>query len=172
MLNPTDPQVLLLEGFMMRPVQFADLDVLAAIWADPEVTRFLPSRGVRIPRANAEKLLRSFIEHWQQRDYGIWALVENSLSPMFGYCGLRYLDEMNEVELLYGLDRAYWRRGIATQAAQAAVAYGFEVASLDRLIAMTLPDNMASRRVIEKVGLQYQKQIRRFDLDVLYYATN
>jgi len=170
MINPADPTVLQIDGFTMRPLQLSDLPSFAAIWADPEVTRFLPSQGAPIPKENTAKSLQSFIEHWQQRGYGIWAIVESGSSRMVGYCGLRYLDEMNEVEVLYGLAKAYWGQGIATQAAQATVAYGFNVANLDKLIAMALPDNLASRRVIEKAGLQYEKQIYMFNLDVLYYS--
>ena len=89
---------------------------------------------------------------------------------MIGYCGLRYLDELNEVEVLYGLAKAYWGKGIATQAALAAISYGFNVANLDRIIAMAKPANQASRRVIEKAGLKYEKQIHIFNLEVLYYS--
>lgn len=170
MTNPTDPKVLQIDHFTMRPLQFSDLDALAAIWADPEVTRFLPSQGMPISRENTEKSLKSFIEHWQYKGYGIWAIVENVSSQTIGYCGLRYLDEMKEVEVLYGLARIYWGRGIVTQAAKVAVAYGFNVANLDKIIAMALPDNIASRRVIEKTGLHYEKQIHMFNLDVLYYS--
>jgi ribosomal-protein-alanine N-acetyltransferase len=170
MANPAEPTVLQLDGFVMRSLQFSDLDALTAIWADPEVTCFLPSRGVPISRENAEKSLKSFIEHWQQRRYGVWAILENDSSQMIGYCGLRYLDEIDETEVLYGLAKAYWGRGIATQAAQAAVSYGFNVAHLDKIIAMALPNNLASRRVVEKAGLQYEKQIHIFNLDVLYYC--
>jgi len=170
MANSAEQTVLQLDGFVMRSLQCSDLDALAEIWADPEVTRFLPSRGVPISRENAEKSLQSFIKHWQERGYGVWAIVENNSSQMIGYCGLRYLDEIDEVEVLYGLAQAYWGRGIATQAAQAAVSYGFNVAKLDKLIAMALPDNLASRRVIEKAGLQYEKKIHIFNLDVLYYC--
>lgn len=170
MSNSADPTVLQIDGFTMRPLQTSDLDALASIWSDREVTRFLPSQGNPIPTEKVEKSLQSFIEHWQQRKYGIWAIVENESSQMIGYCGLRYLDEMHEVEVLYGLAKAYWGRGIATRAAKAAVAYGFNVANLDKLIAMALPGNFASRRVIEKAGLQYEKQIHIFNLDVLYYC--
>ena len=153
----------------MGYLQSSDLDALAAIWADPEVTRFLPSRGVPIPRERVEKSLAAFIKHWQ-RGYGVWSIREIS-SQMVGYCGLRYLDELEEVEVLYGLAKAYWGRGIATQAVKASVRYGFEIANLSRIIVLTLPENLASRRVIEKAGLQYEKQIHIFNLDALYYST-
>ncbi len=170
MTNPDDPKVLQIDNFTMRPLQISNLDALAAIWADSEVTRFLPSRGVPISRQNTEKSLKSFVKHWQQRGYGIWAIIENCSSQMIGYCGLRYLDELDEIEVLYGLTKTYWGRGIATKAAKAAISYGFNVANLDKLIAMTLTDNLASRRVIEKAGLEYKKQIHIFNLDVLYYS--
>lgn len=157
MINSTDAAILEIGSFTMRPIESSDLDALAEIWADPEVTRFLPSRGVAIPREKAEKALFTFVEHWQ-RGYGIWAIVENTSSQMIGYCGLRYLDELSEVEVLYGLRKAYWDRGIATQAASSAVSYGFDIAKLHRIIAMVLPENLASKKVIEKAGLQYEKK--------------
>ncbi|MDJ0592939.1 MAG: GNAT family N-acetyltransferase [Pleurocapsa sp. MO_226.B13] len=169
MIDPAEAKVLEVDNFIMRPLQTLDLDALAAIWADSEVTRFLPSRGVPISRDNTEKSLKYFVKHWQQRGYGIWAIIDNYSSQMIGYCGLRYLDELDEVEVLYGLAKAYWGRGIATKAASAAIVYGFNVANLNKVIAMALPDNLASRRVIEKAGLEYQKKIQIFNLDVLYY---
>ena len=170
MANPANPKVLQIDNCIMRSLQPSDLDALSAIWADSEVTRFLPSLGVPISRDNTEKSLKSFIEHWQQRGYGMWAIIENSSSQTIGYCGLRYLDELDEVEVLYGLDRAYWGRGIATKAAKAAIDYGFNVAKLDKIIGMALPDNLASKRVMEKASLKYEKQIHIFNLDVLYYS--
>ena len=152
----------------MKPIQASDLDSLAAIWADPEVTRFLPSRGVPISIERVEETLASLIEHWKQHSYGIWAIVGSS--SMIGYCGLRYLQELDVVEVLYGLAKAHWGQGIATQATQAAIAYGCNVVKLDRIIALALPDNHASIRVIEKAGLHYEKQLQMFNLNALYYS--
>jgi [ribosomal protein S5]-alanine N-acetyltransferase len=169
-MNSSDPAIIQINDFMMRPLQLSDLDALAAIWSDPEVTLFLPSRGAPIPRDRTEQSLVSFIEHWQKRNYGIWAIVENVSSKMIGYCGLRYLNELDEVEVLYGLGKTYWNRGIVTEAAKASISYGFNVAKLDKIIAMVLPENQASKRVIEKAGLNYEKQIHMFNLDGLYYS--
>jgi [ribosomal protein S5]-alanine N-acetyltransferase len=170
MTNSAVSTVLQIDGFTMRPLRSTDIDTLVAIWADPEVTRFLPSRGVPIPKERTEKALQFFIEHWQQRGYGVWAIVHDRSSHMVGYCGLRYLDELDEVEVLYGLAKAYWGRGIATQATKASISYGLNVANLHQIIAMALPENQASRRVIEKAGLRYEKQIHIFNLDALYYS--
>ncbi len=170
MIDSAAPKVLPIDNFTMRPLQASDLDALAEIWSDPEVTRFLPSRGIPISREKTEKSLKSFLKHWQQRGYGIWAIIENCSSQMIGYCGLRYLDELDEVEILYGLAKAYWQRGITTKAAKATISYGFNVANLDKIIALALSENLTSRRVMEKAGLHYQKQIHIFNLDALYYS--
>lgn len=170
MTDSVEPTILQIDGYTMRPLHVSDLDTLAAIWADTEVTRFLPSRGLPIPRAEVEKSLTSFINHWKLREYGIWAIEKDTSFEMAGYCGLRYLNELDEVEILYGLAKPYWGKGIATEAAKVSISYGFNVAALDKIIAMVLPENQASRRVIEKAGLHYEKQIHIFALDVLYYS--
>ena len=154
----------------MRPLQSSDLDYLVNIWADSQITQFLPSRGVPIPREKVEKSLNSFIEHWKNCSYGVWAIVEDISSQAIGYSGLRYLDELNQVELLYGLAKSYWGKGIASKAAKAAIEYGFKVANLNRIIALALPENLASIRVIEKAGFKYEKQIHIFNLDAVYYS--
>ena len=163
-------RIMQIDKYTMRPLDGSDLDALSAIWADTEVTRFLPSRGLPIPRASVNKSLASFINHWEMREYGIWAIEENISSNMVGYCGLRYLDELDEIEVLYGLARSYWGRGIASQATKASILYGFDVINLNKIIAMVLPENKASKRVIEKAGLNYEKQLHIFGLDVLYYS--
>lgn len=169
MANSADSSILQIGEFTMRPMGADDVDAIATLWADPGITRFLPSRGVPIPREATEKVVASFVEHWQQRGYGVWTIVKNN-SEVIGYCGLRYLDQLGEVELLYGLAKVYWGQGITSQASQAAITYGFNTTSLDKIIALALPENQASRRVMEKAGLRYVKQIQIFNLDAVYYS--
>ena len=166
----TGSELLQLDGFRMRPIELSSLPRLAAIWSDPDVTRLLPSRGKPISRSKTEKSIRSFVQHWQSKGYGVWEVVENDTNLMIGYCGLRYLEEIDETEVLYGLDKAYWGRGITTRAAIAAVTYGFEQANLQRIVGLSFPENTASRRVMEKAGLAYEKRIRVFGLDAVCYA--
>lgn len=170
MVSDSNVKILQVDEFRMEPLRFSDLDSLVVIWADPEVTRFLPSRGVPIPREKVEKAVASFVEHWKEREYGIWEIIDNASDKMVGYCGLRYLEELKEVELLYGLAKTSWGKGIATKAAKASVLFGFNQAKLDRIIALALPENEASKKVIEKTGFKYEKQINIFNLDGLYYS--
>jgi ribosomal-protein-alanine N-acetyltransferase len=68
------------------------------------------------------------------------------------------------------LARASWGQGLASEAAQAALAYGFERVGLERIIALTRPENIASRRVMEKLGMRYEKNLQIFHLEAVYYA--
>ena len=154
----------------MQPIQRSNLSVLADIWSDPEVTRFLPSQGKPVSRQNTEKAIASFVDHWQSNQYGVWEILDNASGLMIGYCGLRYLEEIDDTEVLYGLAKDYWGRGIATQAVRAAIAYGFEQAALSRIVALSFPENKASRRVMEKAGLRYEGRISVFGLDAVCYA--
>ncbi|MDF5721884.1 MAG: GNAT family N-acetyltransferase [Rhizonema sp. PD37] len=154
----------------MPPVQTSNFDALVTIWADTEVTRFLLCRGIPVPKERTKIAIASFIEHWEKYSYGVWAIVENSSAKMIGYCGLRYLDELNETEVLYGLQKSHWGRGIVTRAAKAAVSFGFDNANLNRIIALAFPDNQASIRVMEKSGFCYEKSISVFNLDVICYS--
>ena len=167
---PLPSNTIQLDGFRMQPIQRSNLSVLADIWSDPEVTRFLPSQGKPVSRQNTEKAIASFVDHWQSNQYGVWEILDNASGLMIGYCGLRYLEEIDDTEVLYGLAKDYWGRGIATQAVRAAIAYGFEQAALSRIVALSFPENKASRRVMEKAGLRYEGRISVFGLDAVCYA--
>ena len=70
------------------------------------------------------------------------------------------------------LDRACWRKGLATEAAREVLRYGFEGLNCNRLVALSKPENVASRRVMEKIGMQYEKIIEYYGVDWVYYGLN
>lgn len=158
------------ERLRLRPFVASDVDAYATrIFADPEVTRYLPKRDA-LPRDRAQRTMDMFHEHWAHYGYGPWAVVEKVRGVLMGHCGLRLIPEMDETEVLYALGKDFWGRGYATQAAKASVHFGFEVVGLERIIALALPDNIASRRVMEHCGLEYEKDAHIFGLDCVYYA--
>lgn len=100
----------------------------------------------------------------------MWAVVHKDSGKMIGRCGLGFLDNTPEVELGYVLDKSYWHMGLATEASLATLKYGFLKVQLDQIVAIALPENIASRRVIEKVGMKYQKHAHYYGLNVVYYT--
>jgi RimJ/RimL family protein N-acetyltransferase len=115
------------------------------------------------------KVLKYFGEHWPKHGFGDWAVTGKANGQLIGHCGLNFVPEVGEVEVDYSLAKAYWGQGIATEAARASVRFGFETLRLERIIALADPQNIASWRVMEKVGLTYQKEVFFFGMQLVYY---
>jgi ribosomal-protein-alanine N-acetyltransferase len=144
-----------------------DLDDLALIFADPLVVKYLlPSRAAT--REETRNALESILRHWQRHGYGRWAVIHRASGKLIGYGGLRCFDETPE--LVYLLARPYWGSGLATELARVCLEYGFVRRGFERIIALTRPDNRASRRVMEKVGLSYELDANFFNVDVVLYS--
>jgi ribosomal-protein-alanine N-acetyltransferase len=86
----------------------------------------------------------------------MWVVEEQASGEFAGECGLRWLEDESDVELSYGLHTRYRGRGLATEAARAALGYGVEVLELDRIVAISRGDNAKSHRVLEKLGMTLQ----------------
>ena len=155
----------------IRPFMLHDLDELAVIWGDPDVMRYIGS-GQPKTRAETRVGLERIIEHQEQDGFSLWAVDHKVDRKLLGFCGLKYLDNTAEIEIGWRLAKAYWSRGLATEAAQACLNYGFEVLAMERIVAIAKPANVASRRVMEKIGLQYEKEACYYKTDCVYYALN
>jgi RimJ/RimL family protein N-acetyltransferase len=139
------------------------------VLADPEVMRYLPS-GVPVSRERARDVFRRFEEGWDCRGLAPWGMELISTRELIGHCGLRHVDELpDEVEVLYALGREHWGRGYATEGARASVRFGFEHIGLERILAFAVPQNRASRRVMEKLGMTYERKARLFGIDAVVY---
>jgi ribosomal-protein-alanine N-acetyltransferase len=153
---------------LLRPFTEADLaDYAERIFADAEVMRYLPKRDLT-PRERAERTSAVFNNHWSQRGYGVWAVTDKITGEFIGHGGLNFVPEAGQVEVLYALRKDRWGQGFATEAARASVRVGFEYANLTNLIALAVPENIASRRVMEHLGFQYEKDVHYFGLDLVY----
>ena len=155
------------ERLRLRLFTPADLDPLARIFSHPEVMRYLGD-GRPISRAASEAALTSIIAHWHRHGFGRWAVVHKAHGRLLGYGGLRRLDSM--IELVYLLDRPYWGAGLATELARAVLCYGFRQRACDFIVAVTKPDNLASRRVLTKLGMRFEKEANYFNIPVVQYT--
>lgn len=153
----------------MRLRQFTpnDLDDLSCLYSEPDLMRYI-GKGIRT-KNETQAALFSIIKHYEH-GFGMWAVISKDDGKLIGRCGLCFLDNTSEVELGYLLDKSYWRRGLATEASHASLKYGFEVVKLDRIVAIAKPENIASRRVMEKVGMKYEKDAYFYNTNVVYYS--
>ena len=153
------PSTIETDRLVLRPFETIDTGAYAAVRAKAEVVRYLPGGEEAALRAGeiAARTVQTFASLWGDQDgpgYGPWAMIDRQSGALIGHVGLRLLDEMNgETEILYMLDSAYWGRGLATEGALAARDYGFDRLRLNRLIALALPENKASQKVMQKIGM-------------------
>lgn len=153
----------------MRPFAFDDLDdYYRQILSDPEVMKTLLA-GRALSWEEAQARLTYFIKHWQLHHFGLWVIVDKQ-GDLLGQCGLQFLDNTSEIELAYAIAKSHWNRGIATEAAKAVLTYGFATLKLSKIVAITAPTNLASQRVMTKVGLKYEKDAYLYQRHVVYYA--
>jgi RimJ/RimL family protein N-acetyltransferase len=156
---------------ILRPFVSGDLDSLAEMLADPDVTRYLPG-GVPRTREQSERTLDFIIGHWKQHGFGWWAVALKTTGELIGWCGLKLVETTGETEVLYMFAKLVWGQGYAAEAALASLRYAFEELKLNRVIAVAVPENLASRRVMEKIGMQYQGIAFYYNSDLACYSIN
>jgi ribosomal-protein-alanine N-acetyltransferase len=138
----------------LRPVQADDLDDLAALYADPEVMRYIGTGQPRT-RADSATRLEIMLDHWRQHGFGFFTVRQRG--EFIGRCGLQRLGDTGAIELGYTLAKRFWGQGYATEAARACVDYAFGPVGLHTIVAIARPANLASRHVLEKLGMRLVK---------------
>jgi len=161
--------ILTTERLRLRPIVHDDLDVLAALYADPEVMRF--SLGLLDREQTREKLNR-IVESMAASGWDSFGVELLDGNRFVGICGLapQNVDDVDEIELGYRLMPEFWGRGIATEAARACRDYAFKTLGLPRIISIIESKNNASIRVTEKIGLRFEKETWKWDRQVRIYA--
>ncbi|MBN3960395.1 MAG: GNAT family N-acetyltransferase [Nostoc sp. NMS8] len=150
----------------LRRFSLNDFDYLFRLYSDAEVMRYLLPRT----REQTQTSLNKHIQQWQQHNFGMWAVIHKETRKMIGRCGLSFLENTPEIELGYVFDKSYWNMGMGTEASQATLKFGFGEVKLDRIVAIAHPENIASVRVIQKLGMKYEKDASYYGHDVVYYA--
>jgi RimJ/RimL family protein N-acetyltransferase len=151
----------------LRQVSEGDLDALYRIWTEPAVRRFFWD-GEVISKERAEAAVREGSADFAKHGFGLWVAEEGGC--LIGFCGLRRLDYAPGVEILYGFAPSHWDRGFATEVAAAMLRYGFEEVGLDCILGITDRENTASRRVLEKLGMTFEKQALHEGREELRYS--
>ncbi|MDQ4090204.1 MAG: GNAT family N-acetyltransferase [Actinomycetota bacterium] len=143
------------ERLVLRRWSEDDVDALAAIFAEPAFWHFPFRRG--FTREETEQFVERQLEHWATHGFGMWAVELKADGRLAGYTGLAiptWLPQvLPAVEVGWRLHPDHWGRGLATEGGAASLRYGFEELGLDRIIAIAMPDNVASLRVMAKLGM-------------------
>ena len=153
----------------LRPREADDLEDFLAMDADPEVVRYIYPDGPPEPQALRERYQTRILSGWPLTG-GFW-IVEWSNRPGFlGWCALFPLEESGLIEIGYRYLRAAWGQGIASEAAAAVLAHGFDALGFDPIVGVTHPDNLASQRVLEKIGLRRDGTAFHYGHDLSFFC--
>ena len=140
------------DRLLLRRWTDADLAPFAAVNADPAVMQHMQG----LMSAEASDAFANRIElQWAQHGWGLWAVEVPGVAQFVGYVGLWPADYIADVmvEVGWRLASEHWGHGYATEAAREALRFGFEMVGLDEIVSFTVPQNVRSRRVMERIGL-------------------
>jgi RimJ/RimL family protein N-acetyltransferase len=163
------PLPLRTERLLLRPKTLADLDALAAIRADPEYARYLSGRPRK--RNEVEEAIARDLAHQAEHGFSLFTAELRSTGEVIGDAGLQLFESVGpDVEVGWRLGRPYWGHGYATEAGLASLRFAFGELGLDRVIAVAATENAASIRVMEKLGLIYERNVNAYGKDSVLYA--
>ena len=160
------------DRLLFRPWNDEYDDSFAALCADERAMAFI-SGGRPLPRALVDEINRRANAMWSEHGFGPWAAFEKRTGHWIGRIGLNLLADWpdpDKWEVGFELLPSSWGSGYATEGARAALTFAWERTLLNRVISVTVPDHAASRRVMEKVGLAFQKELRWRGTTVVWYA--
>ena len=144
------------------------------IYKDPINMKFMGRQPDSI-EFDRYHICKHIADYYDKRGFGLWAVVLKENNQLIGHCGFVYqsVEGAHEIEVPYLLDKHYLGRGLATEAVNQTVRLGFEKYNFPHIIALINPNNVASVRVAEKIGMKYQRDERykNFDKVAMYVVT-
>jgi RimJ/RimL family protein N-acetyltransferase len=155
MSSPTTPEVLT-DRLKLRAWRHTDREPFATLNADPRVTEHFPST---LSREESDALVDNIVAKFEKHGFGFWAVEVPGVAAFVGFIGLSVPNFETHftpcVEVGWRLSREHWNHGYATEGAEAALRFGFQTLQLDQIVAFTVPGNVRSRRVMEKIGMAH-----------------
>ena len=140
----------------LRRWRDADREPFARMNADPAVMEHFPKR---LFPDESDQLIQNIEKHFERHGFGLWAAELRATGEFIGFVGLsvpRFVTAFTPcVEIGWRIDAAHWGTGLATEGARAVVRHGFDVLRLDEIVSFTVPENLRSRRVMEKLGMTH-----------------
>jgi ribosomal-protein-alanine N-acetyltransferase len=161
------------ERLLLREFDEGDVEPFYLMGSDPAVIRYTGDPGAGLTsREHALEVMRSRpLADYRKYGYGRWACVLKASGAVIGFAGLKYLEELREVDIGYRLLPAYWGQGLATEAGRAVLDYGRACLGLKRIVGFVDPANVASVRVLEKLGMTADGEVALGGMQCIRYVT-
>jgi [ribosomal protein S5]-alanine N-acetyltransferase len=169
MPGPAAADLLKTARLVGRRPEPGDADAYVRFYGDPRTPEELWPSDLRTPD-HARATLQEFIEHWQRWGFGVWTVLLPD-GEIIGHAGVQHttIEDSPEVEVLWFIHPDHSNRGYATEMAHEAVRVAFTVLELDDVVAFTVQGNAASRAVMEKLGMRYERELEHVGLPHVLY---
>jgi [ribosomal protein S5]-alanine N-acetyltransferase len=149
----------------LEPLALDHLESLYQIYQEPAVGRFLITRPA--DRAEFERVFQHTLSFGGS--HGMWAIYTQPLNELIGRVGFFAFGAERRPELAFLLSARFWGRGLATEAARAALEFGFSTHGWPECVALVRPENRAAQRVCRKLGMQYETDVELGGMAALLY---
>ena len=166
--------VLETERLLLRHLSSEDAEFILELLNEPSFIRNIGDRGVRtIDDANSY-ILNGPVASYAKNGFGLYLVKLKETNESIGMCGLIRRDTLEDVDIGYAFLPKFWSKGYAVESAQAVKEYAKNVIGLDRIVAITDPENEGSIRVLEKIGLKFEKMVKLSadDIDLKLFGAN
>lgn len=151
----------------LRRMTEDDIDSIFAMRSDADVMRYIREPQKREEALNWIKLVSS---RWEGEKIGFCSVFLKSTDQFVGWCGLWQLKETGEIEVGYALLKEFWGRGFAMEASEPFLQYAFTELNLPKIVACANPENIGSRRVMEKLGMTFDHIGVYYGRDLVHYT--
>ena len=145
-----------------------DLEIMYKLNTDPDVIRYADDPVKDMDEAR-QRLEEGPLSDYEKYGYGRFAVELKETGEVIGFCGIKYLPEIDLPEVGYRYLKEYWGKGIGTEAAQVCVEFAREDLNIKKLIALIIPENIASIKVAEKLGMKRGPLIHIYGVDAYQY---
>lgn len=157
------------ERVVLLPWESEDCSGFRAIATDPRVMHYI-SEGIPWPESRIAEFVERQRIHFGKLGYCLWKLLVKGSPEISGFCGIQPLDDLPGVEIGWWLAAHLWGQGLATEAARSVIADGFGRCGLSRIVAIARRENRASTRIMEKLGMRYERDVLHHGIEVVLYT--
>jgi RimJ/RimL family protein N-acetyltransferase len=159
---------------VLRELEAEDAPFMLALLNEPSYILNIADRGVRDLEGARRYLEQRWRASYAQHGFGLWLVVERETGASTGLCGLVRRDGLDDADIGYAFLPAFWGRGYAIEAAQGVLTHARDALGFTRLVAIAVPENRPSIRVLEKLGMRFERLIRLpgEDKDLVLYAAS
>lgn len=148
------------ERLYLRELNINDADFFYHLNLDKDVLKYTGDKP--FVDLNSSKLFLENYDHYKKFGLGRWAVINKENNEFLGWCGLKFSEELNEYDIGFRFFKKYWNKGYATESAKSCIEYGLGKLKLHEIIGRAMKENKASIKVLEKIGLEYN---RDFDFE-------